>query len=119
MLNRCHVISNRFEPCQPVVPLHPCAEPPPQVQPVVLQHDAHTQNLYTKLPPTFLQSPHRTYDPEEADFFYVPVYASAFAWPVFGWADFPWFGGTFPRVQHLSNMYLEAKRWVQKNFPYW
>lgn len=29
-----------------------------------------------------LQSPHRTLDPEEADFFYVPVYASCLAWPV-------------------------------------
>jgi hypothetical protein len=32
----------------------------------------------------------RTLDPEEADFFYMPVYTSALAWPVVGWADFPW-----------------------------
>jgi hypothetical protein len=37
-----------------------------------------------------LQSPHRTLDPEEADFFYVPAYTSCFMWPVHGWADYPW-----------------------------
>ncbi|KAK9858861.1 hypothetical protein WJX84_000344 [Apatococcus fuscideae] len=31
-----------------------------------------------------LHSAHRTLDPEQADFFYVPVYTS--------WADTPWFG---------------------------
>ena len=36
------------------------------------------------------QSPHRTLRPEEADFFYVPVYTSCYSWPIFGWADFPW-----------------------------
>jgi hypothetical protein len=37
-----------------------------------------------------LQSPHRTLNPEEADFFYVPVYASCFMEAVAGWADTPW-----------------------------
>jgi hypothetical protein len=37
-----------------------------------------------------LQSPHRTLNPEEADFFYVPVYASCFMEAVAGWADAPW-----------------------------
>ena len=36
-------------------------------------------------------SPHRTLDPEEADYFYAPVYASCYIFPVLGWADFPWF----------------------------
>ena len=40
-----------------------------------------------------LQSPHRTFDPEEADFFYVPVYVNTLTWPVFAWADGPWYGG--------------------------
>lgn len=39
-----------------------------------------------------LMSPHRTLDPEQADFFYVPVYSSCYIWPVWGWADAPWFG---------------------------
>lgn len=29
-------------------------------------------------------------DPEEADLFYVPAYTSCFVWPVYGWADYPW-----------------------------
>ena len=40
-----------------------------------------------------LQSPHRTLDPEEADFFYVPVYTSCFIHPVYAWADMPFFYG--------------------------
>jgi hypothetical protein len=38
-----------------------------------------------------MQSTHLTHDPSEADFFYVPVYASCFAWPVHGFAEFPYF----------------------------
>ncbi len=38
-----------------------------------------------------LQSPHRTLDPDSADFFYVPVYTSCYIHPVWGWADTPWF----------------------------
>jgi hypothetical protein len=38
-----------------------------------------------------MQSAHLTHDPSEADFFYVPVYASCFAWPVHGFAEFPYF----------------------------
>ncbi len=34
--------------------------------------------------------PHRTLDPEEADFFYLPIYLTCFIWPVLGWADGPW-----------------------------
>lgn len=44
-----------------------------------------TANVYaleTLFHEMLLQSPHRTLDPEEADFFYVPVYASCYAWPV-------------------------------------
>ena len=39
-----------------------------------------TESLLHEL---FLQSEHRTLDPEEADFFYVPVYASCWFHP--GW----------------------------------
>lgn len=37
-----------------------------------------------------LMSPHRTFDPEEADFFFVPLYVTCFFWPIIGWADHPW-----------------------------
>lgn len=42
-----------------------------------------------------LQSKHRTLDPEEADFFYCAVYVNVFVWPVFGWADAPWYHAPF------------------------
>jgi hypothetical protein len=46
--------------------------------------------LESHLHELMLQSPHRTLNPEEADFFYVPVYASCFMEAVAGWADTPW-----------------------------
>ncbi|KAK9805381.1 hypothetical protein WJX73_008851 [Symbiochloris irregularis] len=67
-----------------------------------------------------LQSPHRTLDPEEADFFYVPVYTSCYIHPVHGWADHPWwYGPGGPRVMHAARMMLEAKQWLQTHLPYW
>jgi hypothetical protein len=33
----------------------------------------------------------RTFDPEEADYFYVPQYSVCYIFPIRGWADFPWF----------------------------
>jgi hypothetical protein len=48
-----------------------------------------------------LASPHRTMDPEEAELFFVPAYTSCYAWPVHGWADYPWFhsaGGAAARA---------------------
>lgn len=67
-----------------------------------------------------LASSHRTMDPEEADIFYVPAYVACYAWPVLGWADFPWWysaGG--PRVSHMSKMLLELKQHIQKTYPFW
>ncbi|KAK9805311.1 hypothetical protein WJX73_000673 [Symbiochloris irregularis] len=67
-----------------------------------------------------LQSPHRTLDPEQADFFYVPVYTSCFMHPIFMWADAPfWYGPDGPRVMHTARMLLEAKQWLQTHLPYW
>ena len=68
-----------------------------------------------------LQSDHRTFDPEEADFFYVPAYVGCYAWPVHGFADFPfWYVyNSGPRVGHMAKMLLELKRYLQKTFPYW
>lgn len=75
----------------------------------------------TLLHESILQSPHRTFDPEEADFFYVPAYSSCYPFPVMGWADFPWFHDprADPRVMHASNMLLDVKRWLQASFPWW
>ncbi|KAG2493455.1 hypothetical protein HYH03_008272 [Edaphochlamys debaryana] len=70
---------------------------------------------------SLLLSPHRTFDPEEADFFYVPVYYSCWTWPVNGEADVPYWGA--PTSQHRysngAHMWLAAKRWIQANFPFW
>ncbi len=40
--------------------------------------------------PACLPFCHRTFDPEEADFFYVPVYTSCYIYPVYAYNDFPW-----------------------------
>ncbi|KAG2437024.1 hypothetical protein HYH02_011455 [Chlamydomonas schloesseri] len=63
-------------------------------------------------------SQHRTYDPEEADFFFVPVQLTCYLWPVLGWADHPWFGmpAAHARAQQGTYMYLKAKRWVQQHY---
>jgi hypothetical protein len=67
-----------------------------------------------------LQSPHRTMDPEEADFFFVPAYVSCFTWPIVGWADFPfWYAASSGRVSHMAKMLLELKRELQAEWPYW
>jgi hypothetical protein len=67
-----------------------------------------------------LQSQHRTMDPEEADFFYVPAYVGCYAWPIHGYADFPsWYVHGGPRVSHMAKMLLQLKRYLQKTYPYW
>ena len=38
-----------------------------------------------------LQSAHLTRDPDEADFFFVPLYESCFVWPIHGHTVFPYF----------------------------
>ncbi|GLI69226.1 hypothetical protein VaNZ11_013715 [Volvox africanus] len=66
-------------------------------------------------------SQHRTFDPEEADFFFVPMQLTCYLWPVLGWADHPWFGmpAAHSRAHQGASMYLAAKRWVQEHYPYW
>eukprot|EP00201_Polytomella_parva_P016605 CAMPEP_0175065286 /NCGR_PEP_ID=MMETSP0052_2-20121109/15834_1 /TAXON_ID=51329 ORGANISM="Polytomella parva, Strain SAG 63-3" /NCGR_SAMPLE_ID=MMETSP0052_2 /ASSEMBLY_ACC=CAM_ASM_000194 /LENGTH=538 /DNA_ID=CAMNT_0016331791 /DNA_START=174 /DNA_END=1787 /DNA_ORIENTATION=- len=67
-----------------------------------------------------LMSEHRTFDPEEADFFYVPVYSSCMIFPLHCYADGPWFHApNGPRVMHATVQIAEAKKWIQKTFPYW
>jgi hypothetical protein len=32
----------------------------------------------------------RTFDPEEADFFFMPAYLTCYIWPINAWTDGPW-----------------------------
>jgi len=69
-----------------------------------------------------LESSHRTFDPEEADFFYVPVYSACYILPVHAFADRPWFHqtpGSGNRVVGAANMMVEANHWVRTAHPYW
>ncbi|GFR40871.1 hypothetical protein Agub_g1522 [Astrephomene gubernaculifera] len=67
-----------------------------------------------------LISEHRTFDPEEADYFYVPHYASCLPFPIGVWADYPWFKGPGgPRVRQMVNMLLETVDWINTTYPYW
>ncbi|EFJ52271.1 acetylglucosaminyltransferase [Volvox carteri f. nagariensis] len=80
-----------------------------------------TYSVEVYLHEMMLQSEHRTFDPEEADFFYVPMYITCFMWPVMGWADFPWWHAPLAhtRPMHVSNMILEAYEWLSTTFPWW
>jgi hypothetical protein len=60
--------------------------------------------------------------------FYIPHYAGCLAWPVTGWAPFPSFNETGAasataqtpsRSGHLTWYTLAAKRWVEREFPFW
>ena len=68
-----------------------------------------------------LQSPHRTFDPDKADFFYVPVYISCLMYPIWGFSDTFWYSGGphFNRPLQASFMLLEAKRHIEQTYPYW
>ena len=51
----------------------------------------HSYMLEFALHEMLLQSTHLTHDPEEADFFFVPLYVSCFVWPIHGHTLFPYF----------------------------
>ncbi|KAG1665161.1 hypothetical protein FOA52_005542 [Chlamydomonas sp. UWO 241] len=80
-------------------------------------------NLYgieTYLHETLLGSEHRTFDPDEADFFYVPVDSSCFMYPVFAYADFPWYHGPSNiRPMQAAHLLLEAKRHIERTYLFW
>ncbi|KAG2424862.1 hypothetical protein HYH02_015125 [Chlamydomonas schloesseri] len=81
---------------------------------------AWTYGLEVLMHEMMLQSAHRTFDPEAADFFYVPVYGSCFIFPLHCYADGPWwYAPSGPRVMHVTNMMLEVRDWIRKHFPYW
>ncbi|MEW5312044.1 MAG: hypothetical protein WDW38_003706 [Sanguina aurantia] len=67
----------------------------------------------------FLSSEHRTYDPEEADYFYIPAHTAGLA-DVYGWNRVPqWPAGLHAtRTFGMSEMVRAAKRWIADKFPY-
>ncbi|KAJ9511254.1 hypothetical protein QJQ45_017152, partial [Haematococcus lacustris] len=66
------------------------------------------------------QSQYRTFDPEQADFFYVPLFISCWLLPVWSTADYPWWHGPSSiRVHQASNLMLEVQQWLQKTHPWW
>ncbi|KAG2444185.1 hypothetical protein HYH02_009123 [Chlamydomonas schloesseri] len=74
----------------------------------------------TLLHELLLVSEHRTFDPEEADFFYVPHQASCLPFPIGNWADWPWFKGPGgPRIRQMLNMIMETRDWIDEHYPYW
>ncbi|KXZ53466.1 hypothetical protein GPECTOR_7g916 [Gonium pectorale] len=94
------------------------------------RHDFHFNNTIwsdmwvyaadTMLHELLLISDHRTFDPEEADFFYVPHYASCLPFPIGIWADYPWFKGTGgPRIRQMVNMLMETVDWINTTYPFW
>ncbi|GLI60030.1 hypothetical protein VaNZ11_002095 [Volvox africanus] len=81
---------------------------------------AWTYGLEVLFHEMLLQSDHRTFDPETADYFYVPMYSSCFIFPLHCYADGPWWHvPSGPRVMHVTNMMLEIRDWIRKHFPYW
>ncbi|KAG2501893.1 hypothetical protein HYH03_000391 [Edaphochlamys debaryana] len=82
---------------------------------------AWTYSVETLLHELLLQSKHRTFDPEEADFFYVPFYVTCYFWPIMGWVDHPWWHA--PNVEqrpyHGANMVTELHEWLTTQLPWW
>ncbi|KAI8107071.1 hypothetical protein M9434_001716 [Picochlorum sp. BPE23] len=75
----------------------------------------------TGLHELFLQSPHRTLDPEEADFFYIPMYTACLQFPVANFDDFPSYHTprASARVYMAASMMYEAQHWIRRMYPYW
>ncbi|KAG2488211.1 hypothetical protein HYH03_013205 [Edaphochlamys debaryana] len=67
----------------------------------------------------FLTSEHRTLNPEEADYFYVPI-SLACMFEIYGWNAIP----RWPAEVHGTRSYgaammqLEAMKWIAETFPY-
>ncbi|KAG2494840.1 hypothetical protein HYH03_007080 [Edaphochlamys debaryana] len=74
----------------------------------------------TLLHESLLISEYRTFDPEEADFFYVPHQASCLPFPIYQWADWPWFRGQGgPRPRQMANMLMDTVEWINATHPFW
>ncbi|KAL4428361.1 hypothetical protein ABPG75_002450 [Micractinium tetrahymenae] len=75
----------------------------------------------TGLHEALLQSEHRTLNPEEADYFYIPIYSSCYLYPIHGFNDSPYFHGgrTGIRVHNTINMLIEMHAWLRSHHPWW
>ncbi|MEW5318578.1 MAG: hypothetical protein WDW38_009791 [Sanguina aurantia] len=77
------------------------------------------------LPPQFLSRMwqyrnSKTFDAEEADYFFVSPAVTCLMHPIYSWADTPyWHGPIKSRTLHAVNMWVEVKRWLQQTLPYW
>lgn len=82
---------------------------------------SHVYCSETGLHELLLQSEHRTLDPEEADFFYMPMYTACLQFPIAGFLDHPWFHtpSRSARVYVAASMLHEAQHWVRSQYPYW
>ncbi|GAX80495.1 hypothetical protein CEUSTIGMA_g7933.t1 [Chlamydomonas eustigma] len=86
----------------------------------VLQQRSNLYGLETYMHETLLQSKHRTFDPEKADYFYVPVYYTCLIHPIYSQADMPWYPGPLKlRCLQASNLLLKLKRYIEATYPYW
>ncbi|KAG2481857.1 hypothetical protein HYH03_019181 [Edaphochlamys debaryana] len=69
---------------------------------------------------SLLLSEHRTFDPEEADFFFVPHQASCLPCPIGSWVASPWFRGPGgPRPRQMANMLMDTVEWINATHPFW
>ncbi len=83
-----HTLDLSPRPLQP--PLTPPPSPPtPKTN--VNQGASWRYSVESYFHEALLQSPHRTLDPDEADLFFVPVYAACLMEAVLGHADGPWY----------------------------
>lgn len=67
-----------------------------------------------------LRSPHRTVDPSEADFFYVPVYTACTILPVYDYVGpGPYANGYPMRPVTAMRMVWDAIEHIRKTAPHW
>lgn len=80
---------------------------------------SYTYALESVLIELFQTSGHRTFDPEEADFFFVPTMAGCL-YDVYGWNPIPMWPPKHhgPRPYGSGNMLLQAQRWLAEKYPY-
>ncbi|KAG2424765.1 hypothetical protein HXX76_014189 [Chlamydomonas incerta] len=76
--------------------------------------------LESVLHEVMLASEHRTFDPEEADYFYVPIMWSCL-FDVYGWNPIPrWPADVHgPRPYAAAMMQKLTAEWLNATFPYW
>ncbi|PSC76174.1 exostosin-like glycosyltransferase [Micractinium conductrix] len=84
-------------------------------------NDQYLYNPEPGLHEMLLQSEHRTLDPEEADYFYIPVYTSCLIFPILGANDFPFIHGgpAAWRTHAAANLMIEVYHWIRSHHPYW